>query len=397
MYNQIMKLGKALVATVTLLLACNLTGFAAEVNRYQDFSYLVMTSQEFEQWFNTSAAPATGQDASMHPVSFESAALHAGVQKLSYVFGPGDVVSVMVQGKPELSRNEVRVNIDGWVSLPLVGEVQFIDRDKEDVLAEITDLYKEYLIDPQVSIVLNKPRTQYTYVLGAVSSPGPYRHIEKIKESTDQSSHEVYFNFDYHLTNALENAGGLTEDADLRNIHVFNEKLGYDKRIDLFSLLVTGKVDQDVTMRPGDVIYVPKVDTSLPLDENTTRLIASSKLGMKGFPVKVYGYVRKPDLYQLEAQEMTLQSALAKAGGPMPEIASDKVVVARVMPNGKLNKIVVDSGDDDFLLKSNDIVMVTKTSMIHKIDALVETLANVMFRSTFAWKNVDSIFADPTF
>ena len=67
------------------------------------------------------------------------------------------------------------------------------------------------------------------------------------------------------------------------------------------------------------------------------------------------------------------------------------------MPNGKLNKIVVDSGDDDFLLKSNDIVMVTKTSMIHKIDALVETLANVMFRSTFAWKNVDSIFADPTF
>jgi protein involved in polysaccharide export with SLBB domain len=382
------------------MLLGNLQGFAQEaemsyeqLHPFYGISNLVMTDREFSEWLASQDSSNGPNNAGMIPVSLsEGDPIQAHIEKMSYLFGPGDVVSVNVEGHLDFSRQSVRVNNDGWISLPLVGEVKFSNRRKDDVTAEISEALQEYLLEPKVHIVIDKPRPQFTYVLGAVKNAGPYKHVEEMTDPMLQNRREVYYNYDFHLTTAVENAGGVLENADLRNVHVFNKRLGYRKKADLFSLIVLGDISQDISMNPDDVIYIPRLTANAQADTNITKLVANSKIGTKVFPVKVFGHVKNPNVYELGPQEMTLQTALAKAGGPLQGLANDNVIVARTMPNGRLKKITVDADDEELLLQPNDIIMVSDTTFIHKVDRVLHALSEAIFRSSFAAYNADRMF-----
>ena len=92
-----------------------------------------------------------------------------------YRVGPGDVLDVNVFEVEELSKPAV-VSPQGTVSLPLIGEV-FVGRMTPlEIEARLKQLYEINLLrDPQISVSVQKFRSQPVSILGAVERPGVYQ------------------------------------------------------------------------------------------------------------------------------------------------------------------------------------------------------------------------------
>ena len=91
-----------------------------------------------------------------------------------YRVGPQDLIEVSVYGLPELART-VRVNSEGRISLPLIGQVEakgLTAQGLEKVVAE--KLSEKYLQNPQVTIFIKEFTTLRFTVEGAVNKPGVF-------------------------------------------------------------------------------------------------------------------------------------------------------------------------------------------------------------------------------
>ncbi|HUL96889.1 MAG TPA: polysaccharide biosynthesis/export family protein [Usitatibacter sp.] len=91
-----------------------------------------------------------------------------------YRIGPDDLLEIQVFGVDQLSRT-VRVNGNGFISLPLVGSVAVGGLTAHEAeLAVAKKLATDYLQDPQVSLFVKEYTTQRITVEGAVAKPGIY-------------------------------------------------------------------------------------------------------------------------------------------------------------------------------------------------------------------------------
>lgn len=91
-----------------------------------------------------------------------------------YRIGPEDLLEIQVYGVDQLSRT-VRVNSEGYISLPLVGAVLVGSLTAHEAeVAVATKLATNYLQDPQVSLFVKEFTTQRITLEGAVAKPGIY-------------------------------------------------------------------------------------------------------------------------------------------------------------------------------------------------------------------------------
>ena len=91
-----------------------------------------------------------------------------------YRIGTEDLLEVQVFGVDQLSRT-VRVNSMGFVSLPLIGNIEvggLTAQEAENAIA--TRLADAYLQNPQVSLFIKEFTNQRVTVEGAVNKPGIY-------------------------------------------------------------------------------------------------------------------------------------------------------------------------------------------------------------------------------
>ena len=91
-----------------------------------------------------------------------------------YRIGTEDLLEVQVFGVDQLSRT-VRVNSMGFVSLPLIGNIEvggLTAQEAENAIA--TRLADAYLQNPQVSLFIKEFTNQRVTVEGAVNKPGVY-------------------------------------------------------------------------------------------------------------------------------------------------------------------------------------------------------------------------------
>lgn len=227
-----------------------------------------------------------------------------------YTIGARDVLTITVFGEPEVSG---RYTVDGAGTLDFrwIGRVKadgLTLRQLEDLL--IKRLKEGYLVDPQVSVEVEQYRSQSVYVMGEVRTPGA-----------------VSITGEMRLLDVLGKAGSFTpaagsvititrprgqrsvdgpvlpgSGADVEVIHVNVKELQ------------SGVSGQEITLRDGDTIYVPKAATFY-----------------------VTGYVRTPGPYTLEADTTVLQ-ALSLAGGVNERGAGNRVRITRIV-NGKTVEI----------------------------------------------------------
>src|ERR1700758_5308027 len=91
----------------------------------------------------------------------------------NFVIGNDDVLAINVWKEPDISRS-IPVRSGGRISLPLVGEVQATGRTPLKLEQEIAAKLKNYIAEPEVTVIVQQINSQKFNILGMVARPGSY-------------------------------------------------------------------------------------------------------------------------------------------------------------------------------------------------------------------------------
>ncbi len=158
-----------------------------------------------------------------------------------YELGAGDTIAISVWRSPELSVS-VPVRPDGFVSAPLIGDVEVGGKTPEAVAELMRERLSAYVQDPQVSVIVTGlASAEY---LTRVRVTGAVRQPRSIPYRTGMTVMDL----------VLE-AGGPTEFAAPSRTRLYRQ--GRDARdVDLDAVLRRGDLKTNYQLRPGDVITV---------------------------------------------------------------------------------------------------------------------------------------------
>ncbi|HZI87438.1 MAG TPA: polysaccharide biosynthesis/export family protein [Pyrinomonadaceae bacterium] len=161
----------------------------------------------------------------------------------TYRLGPEDVISVTVFGQERYSRAGITIPPSGRISLSLIPGGVFVNGKTVDEVAEIiTQKYDEYIIDPQVTVSLEKASSYRYSVIGDVGAPG-------IR----------LMNHRMTVTEAIAEAGGVLPTGDRSKVVVLRRQSnGMLSPIAVnVSAIYKGTVPDNTYLVPGDQIVVP--------------------------------------------------------------------------------------------------------------------------------------------
>ncbi len=91
----------------------------------------------------------------------------------TYVIGESDLLAISVWHEPDLTR-VMPVRSDGKINLPLIGELQASGQTVEQLRTTIATLLKNFLEDPDVTVTVQEPRSQFFTIVGKVVKPGSF-------------------------------------------------------------------------------------------------------------------------------------------------------------------------------------------------------------------------------
>ncbi|MEP7068673.1 MAG: polysaccharide export protein EpsE [Usitatibacter sp.] len=191
--------------------------------------------------------------------------------------GMGDLVRVTVFRNPELT-TEARVTERGTILFPMIGEVPVAGLTPFQAGTRIADKLTagKFVVNPEVTVSLAQVNSRQVSVLGSVVKPGRYA-----LDSTN-----------VRLSDFLAVAGGIAPGGS-DEVTILTNRSGMQEKIevDLGAMMRNGDLTRNVTLEPGDTIFVQKA----PL-------------------VYIYGEVQRAGAYPV-AQNMTVMQALALGGG----------------------------------------------------------------------------------
>lgn len=278
---------------------------------------------------------------------------------INYRLGPGDVVRIDIFGAPEYS-GEVPVLQDGTVNLPRVGRVTVQGLTFEQAAAAIATPFTTYLRRPVITVSPIDLRPIRIAVSGEVNRPGAY--------SIDTSSEDKEFDFP-SLTQAISQAGGITAQANLKEVEI-RRSIGLNQKqittINLWDLVRSGDLNQDLVLQSGDEVYIPTA-TALSPEELTE--LASASFAPTSIQVYVAGEVEKPGLIEVPLNT-PLNQAVLIAGGFNRRADQRAVKLVRLNPNGSVTEreVPVDFSqgigeDANPILMAQDIVVVRRSGV----------------------------------
>jgi polysaccharide export outer membrane protein len=225
----------------------------------------------------------------------------------AYRIGPRDQVRIEVFEVDALN-GDFRVNEDGTIRLPLVGNVIAEGLTEEELalrLKEVLETEKQLLQRASVSVQVTEFRSRPISVLGAVTSPGNLNYPGRLT-----------------LLEALTLAGGLSgsQGETVQILRRAANGLTDQVTISLDELLVRAEPAVNIPIFANDLINVP------PAQEVTVYLL---------------GEVASPGAITFKSNErITLLAALAHAGG-LTERASNKIRIQRRGAGGEVEEKVI--------------------------------------------------------
>lgn len=299
-----------------------------------------------------------------------------------YLLGPGDDVRFDVFNVPELTNDQsgnrlvtdniYRVLADGTISLPWIGSVYVTGMSLEEAAAAVSREYQEFIFDPVVTLSLSAPRPIRIAVAGQVDRPGAYTTRQEGTDSTEVSVAELRT-----VAQAIQNAGGITQLADIRNIELIRPQSDGTREvipIDFYALLVEGDQSQNALLRDGDTVFIPKAVALTPEDART---LASASFAQDVIGVDVVGEVELPGRIEIEPNSTLNQAILAAGGFADARARTGEVTFIRVNPNGTVDKremtvdLAADINDENNPpLQENDIVLVSRSGVARSADFL---------------------------
>ena len=161
----------------------------------------------------------------------------------TYKLGPEDIISVEVFNQERYSRKGITIPPSGRISLSLIPGGVFVNGKTVDEVAEIIrKRYDEYIIEPQVSVSLDKAMSYRYSIVGDVGTPGVRLMSRRMT-----------------VAEAVAEAGGVLSTGDRSKVYVLRRQAG-DTLAPIpvnVSAIYKGKAADNVYLVPGDQIVVP--------------------------------------------------------------------------------------------------------------------------------------------
>lgn len=238
----------------------------------------------------------------------------------NYIIRSGDLLGVLITGIIDFN-DIVKVANDGYITVPDVGRFSAAGSTLKDLNELFRISINNRFTGSEGVIYLDKIRANQVYVLGAIPFPGQYA-------ISSQSS----------LVNLLASSGGIQENTSLRNIkHIRNGEI--IETIDLYDLLIDGKVNIGQSMSSSDVILFSGIESV----------------------VSILGEVNRPAKYEI-LPDQTLADLIRYSLGYTPLADLDRVIVRRL--NSSQETIYVPRNEiSSFKLAAGDEIIIQKSSL----------------------------------
>ncbi|MEK6732754.1 MAG: polysaccharide biosynthesis/export family protein [Candidatus Omnitrophota bacterium] len=168
--------------------------------------------------------------------------------KILYQVAINDKLYISVWRVPDLSL-ELIVGPDGKISFPLIGDIQAAGRTLSELDAEITEKLKDYVVDPQVSVIVREFAGDKVIIIGEVRTPGIYKFVGVT-----------------NIMDVIALAGGFTDRAKLSSILIARESADPSKGRNFIvaniKSILNGKISKNIEVEPNDIIYVSRTFVS---------------------------------------------------------------------------------------------------------------------------------------
>ena len=221
-------------------------GFLLSFSDNAAFAQIISTSAPLSAR-SSNLSPAPGENSPAPSSTSPSASTTPGPAEGHYTNGGyrlkvNDLVRITVFEEDDLT-TETRISESGSINFPLIGSVQLAGRTVDDASSEIRErLDKDYIVNPQVTMVLVEFAKRWATVLGEVQRPGEV---------------EIPPDGGLDLLGAIALAGGYTRIADPGHVIVRRLVNGRDMvlRVNAKQLARDSRVQQ-FQVFPGDTINV---------------------------------------------------------------------------------------------------------------------------------------------
>jgi polysaccharide export outer membrane protein len=295
-----------------------------------------------------------------------------------YTLGAGDRIHLDIFNVPEYT-GERRVLVDGTVNLPLVGNVSVKGMTLKQSGEAIATAYKNYLRDPVVTISLLAPRPLRVSVSGEVNRPGSYAVPFSLRTDGEEEGETRWPT----VTQAVQLAGGITQIADVRQVQVQRPQLSGPAQVinlDLWALL-QGDLQQDLTLRDGDTILIPKATR---IDPAEATKLATASFSPAIIRVNVVGEVIRPGVVEIPPNTPLNQALLAAGGFNQRRANKRNVELVRLNPDGTVSRREVPinlaqgiNEQSNPMLLPNDVVIVGRSGGAKVSDSLSGIMESV--------------------
>ena len=235
-----------------------------------------------------------------------------------YILGPGDLLSIKFLGSDFLEEFSGKYPIlnDGNVNLPIIGTKYLTNLSLNQAKKLLINEYGKEIISPNIYLQLESARPIKVSIIGEIIRPGIYsmtnREISSLKgiQSIQSSGLPT-------VIDALQKAGGITKDANLKNVLIKRKIPGPKKEykiatINLLDIIFKGDQAQNPTLFDGDIITIEKANS---INKNELLQISSSNLSPAKINVRIIGSVYSPGVISLSSNT-PLSQAIYAAGGP---------------------------------------------------------------------------------
>jgi polysaccharide export outer membrane protein len=161
----------------------------------------------------------------------------------TYRLGPEDVISITVFNLDRYSKAGITIPPDAVISHPLIPEGVFVGgKTTRQVADEITKRLDEYVIDPKVTVSLDKAQSAVFWVVGDVAQPG-------IRPMSRRLS----------VTEALALSGGVLDTGNKKKVMVMRRQANgfLQPTIIDVAAIEKGRMPDNYFLNPGDQVIVP--------------------------------------------------------------------------------------------------------------------------------------------
>ncbi len=340
-------------------------------------SFIFIAAYNFLPPINYIYAQELNQLNTLNQIDSDSSDNHLNnLQKNVYILGPGDQLSLEILGT-DIKKSIYQVLNDGSLSVPLAGDFNLVGKTISQAKKEIIEKLKNQILEPQISLILVKPRPISVFVLGEVNDPGLY-NLSPINEISNLENKYLPT-----LVSAIKNAGGITQDTNLKEVELLRLLPGNKGKykstlLNLVDLIFDGKKYNNPYLFDGDIIKLKKANKKFSEKINN---ISASNLTPRIIEISVIGEVANPGSIKVDKNTSLFQSIL-KAGGPKNARSSNtNVDLFRINRDGsathKKFKLDFRKGisPDNPILKKGDVIRVRR-NLITKSSDTINTVAS---------------------